>query len=397
MKRLFFIAHRLPFPPNKGDKLRAYHILKYLSLRFDEVYLFTHLDDVRDLEEVRRIDLPLKGIFYRFRSARIRKLRCLKALVSGSLTVAYFYEKGIQKAFNRLVREKASSLIFCSCAPSAAYVFKGPKMQTKLLLDFMDVDSEKWQAFARKKRGLMARIYALEAKRLRAFEKKIVGFFDQVFLVSEDEAALFKAKVLASTKVSVLENGVDLSFFSPSYQSKLPKLGKTIVFTGAMDYWPNAEAVLWFARNCWPKIKKAFSEVYFYVVGKDPFPEVKALSRRDDKIIVTGFVPEARDYLALADVCIAPLQIARGVQNKVLEAAAMGKAIVATPQAAEGLNFKEGKEIFVSKDSEDFTQKVLEFLRDQELALTVGQAARQRVEKEYAWEKKLARLEAFLP
>ncbi len=395
MKKAFFIAHRLPFPPNKGDKLRAYHILSCVC-QFFETYLFCHLDDKRDLKEISRLNFPLKDIFYRFRPARLRKLFCLKALPSGSLTVAYFYEKSLQKKYDYLLKSVNPSLIFCSCAPAAEYVFRGPPSQAALFLDFMDVDSEKWQAFAQKTPWPYKFIYALEAQRLRAYERQIVQKFHQVFFVSVQEAAIFKAKVSPSPKIQVLENGVDLSFFNPSYMSSLPKTGPTVVFTGAMDYWPNIEGVLWFTKNCWPSIKKTCREATFYIVGKDPPPEIKKLSHRKTGIIVTGFVKDTRDYLALADVCIAPLLVARGVQNKILEAAAMGKPVVATPQAAEGISLVPEKEILIEDKASPFAEKIIKLLQRPQLAQKIGGQARQRMEKEYSWEKKLAVLKQIL-
>ena len=396
MKKAFFVAHRLPFPPNKGDKLRAYHILKTICESF-ETYLFCHLDDARDLEEVKHLDLPLAGVYFRFLPAWRRKIRCLKALPSGSLTVAYFYEKELQRKYDAFFKEKRPSLVFCSCAPAAEYVFRGPSVkETKLLLDFMDVDSEKWQAYANRISGPSRLIYALEAQRLRSYEKRIVEFFQRVFLVSEEEARLFRQKVSESPKISVLENGVDLFHFTPHYQSSLTKEGPVLVFTGAMDYWPNAEGVVWFVENCWPLIKKAFPKTVFYVVGKDPLPEVSTLAQKDTSIIVTGFVKDTRDYLALADICIAPLQLARGIQNKILEAAAMGKAIVATPQAAEGISLLEEKEILIAKNPQVFAEKIVELLRNPKKARLLGRKARLKMEKNYSWEKKLAPLKEYL-
>ncbi len=395
MKKAFFIAHRLPYPPNKGDKLRAYHILKHLSQKF-ETYLFCHLDDERDLEEVSGIDLPLAGIYFTFRPSRQRKLFCLRALPKGSLTVAYFYERKLQKDYNSLLLEKRPSLIFCSCAPAAEYVFRGPETNATLFLDFMDVDSEKWRALSRKASQPYRAIYALEAKRLRAYERKIVENFERVFLVSENEAALFAKKVLESPKISVLENGVNLDFFTPTYQSSLLKEGESVVFTGAMDYLPNAEGVLWFVENCWAKIKEIFPRARFYIVGKDPLPEIRNLPKKWPGVIVTGFVKDARDYLALADVCVAPLLVARGVQNKILEAAAMGKAVVATPQAAEGLSLRIGEEILVEEKASDFAEKIIKLLDRPDWARALGKRARLRVEKDYSWEKKLAVLDRYL-
>ncbi|AEH44587.1 sugar transferase, PEP-CTERM/EpsH1 system associated [Thermodesulfatator indicus DSM 15286] len=394
MKRAIFIAHRFPFPPNKGDKLRAYNILKYLTRRY-EVSLICHLDEERDLNELNRLDLPLKNVFFDFKPKKWRKLASFKALPKGSLSVVYFYAKELQVRFNQLVKKDPISLIFCSCAPAAEYVFRGPETKARLFLDFMDVDSEKWRLYAERSGFPWRLVYALEAGRMRTYEKKIVKAFDRVFLVSAAEAALFQEKVESSPKVTVLENGVDLDFFSPAYRSKLKKNGPTVVFTGAMDYWPNAEGVIWFAREIWPLVKNEFPKATFYVVGKDPLPEVEALSK-EPGVQVTGFVPDARDYISLADVCVAPLRLARGIQNKVLEAMAMAKPVVATPEAAEGITFQES-ELLVAHQAKDFAEAVKELLKNPVKAHKIGRLARKRMEKDYSWEKKLEVLDAYLP
>lgn len=396
MKELVFIAHRLPFPPNKGEKLRAYHFLKFMAQRYP-THLLCHIDEERDLEAVQKIDLPLASLHYHFSPRNQRKRRCLKALLTGrSLSVAYFYDVPLQKAFNTLLRKRPIDFIFCSCSPAAEYVFQARISGRTLLLDFMDVDSEKWRAFSRHTIPPMCWIYALESRRLRPYEKKIAQTFDQVFLVTEAEARLFREKVCDTGNIFVIENGVDLERFSPDYQSPLNKKSPTLVFTGAMDYWPNAEGVIWFSKEIFPKIKQVFPETRFYIVGKDPTKEVRELSKIEG-VEVTGFVADIRDYMALADVCVAPLRLARGVQNKILEAMAMGKPVVATSAAAEGIKAQPGKHLLVADSPDEFAQAILTLLKDPSKALQIGWQARILVENHYLWEKQLRKLERLLP
>ncbi|WP_028845824.1 TIGR03087 family PEP-CTERM/XrtA system glycosyltransferase [Thermodesulfatator atlanticus] len=394
MKKGLFIAHRIPFPPNKGDKLRAYHILKFLAKRY-EMSLLCHIDEERDLAIVDKIDIPLRTFRYHFRPKGLRKLLSLKALPKGSLSVAYFYAGELQARYDQIIAREKPFFVFCSCAPAAEYVFRGKETPGYLFLDFMDVDSEKWRLYAEKKAFPSSLIYRLEASRMRAYEKRILKRFDHVFLVSEAEAHLFREKVAESEKICVLENGVDLCFFSPDYQSKLSIEGPVVVFTGAMDYWPNADAVIWFVEKCWPLIRQRISQASFFIVGKDPLPEVKDLAKVPG-VEITGFVPDTRDYLALADVCVAPLRLARGIQNKVLEAMAMAKATVVTPQAAEGIKYTD-EELLVASSPEDFAEKVIFLLKNPEVSRKIGKMARKRIEKEYSWEKKLEKLKSLLP
>jgi len=395
MKEAIFIAHRIPFPPNKGEKLRAYHFLKFIAERYS-THLLCHIDEERDLEAAQKIDLPLASIHYHFLPRHKRKQRCLKALFfGGSLTVAYFYNRSLQQVFNTLIRKRPIELVFGSCAPAAEYVFRAGFLGARLLLDFMDVDSEKWRAFSKHTAPPMCWVYALEARRLRAYERRIANTFDHVFLVTEAEARLFQ-RVVAEIDVAVIENGVNLERFHPTYQSPLSKEGFVLVFTGAMDYWPNAEGVIWFAQEIFPQIKKVFPEVTFFIVGKDPLPEVKRLSV-DPRLRITGYVEDARDYLALADVCVVPLRLARGVQNKILEAMAMGKPVVATSAAVEGIKARPGEHLLVADSPDEFAEAVNLLLRERPLAEKMGKAARKQVEKHYSWEKNLTKLEEFLP
>ncbi len=400
MSQAIYIAHRIPFPPNKGEKIRAYHFLKFISQRYP-THLFCHIDEERDLEALKAVDLPLKGLHYHFLPRSKRKSRCLKAILDGRpLSVAYFYDQPLEVPLGNLLKEADIGLIFCSCSPTAEYLFRAQGLleqrpRPRLLMDFMDVDSDKWDRLSRRVPPPMAWIYSLEAKRLRAYERRIAHFFDHLFLVTEAEASLFR-QCVSSGSVAVVENGVDLIRFHPGYRSPLSKEGPVLVFTGAMDYWPNVEAVVWFTREVFPIIKAAFPGVSFYIVGKDPTKEVRALAETPG-VVVTGWVSDSRDYIALADVCVAPLRLARGVQNKVLEAMAMGRPVVATYEAFEGIRAVAGRDLLVADSAGDFARAVIRLLKDPDLAGAIARAARSQVEQEYSWERSFQVLKEFLP
>ncbi len=395
MKEALFLAHRLPFPPNKGEKLRAYHFLRYITQRY-ATHLVCHIDEERDLEAARHIDLPLVSFSYHFAPRRQRKRRCITALLkSTSLTVAYFYDPKLQDVVEKILRSPELVLVFCSCAPSAEYVLKTNFSGTKIM-DFMDVDSEKWQDYSRYIKSPLRWIYAEEARRHRHYEGLIAQKFHHLIFVTEQEAQLFCQKVPTQCPVWVVENGVDLKRFYPEYKSPLLKKGPTLVFTGAMDYWPNAQGICWFRQKVWPLIQKAVPNVELLIVGKDPLPEVKRLSH-EPGIQVTGYVKDPRDYLALADVSIIPLQIARGIQNKILEAMAMGKPVVTTPLAAQGLKATPGRDLLVAENPLKFAEQVITLLKDPLLAEKIGKNARLTMEKHYCWTKNLAQLEKLLP
>jgi sugar transferase (PEP-CTERM/EpsH1 system associated) len=239
-------------------------------------------------------------------------------------------------------------------------------------------------------------IYSREARRLLAFERAIASKFDASLFVSPQEAALFRQLAPESAdRIGHVNNGVDHDYFSPErdYPNPLPNDRKAIVFTGAMDYWPNVDAVSWFAREVMPLLRARGLQVGFWIVGSKPTPEVRKLA--DSDITVTGRVEDVRPYLAHAALVVAPLRVARGVQNKVLEGMAMGKAVVATPEALEGIEAEPGREVAVASDPRGFALAVVAALGGRG-ADAMGARARARIVAAYGWAPNLARLDAAL-
>src|SRR5690606_35781319 len=252
--------------------------------------------------------------------------------------------------------------------------------------DLIDVDSYKWVQYAEAAPFWKAWIYRYEARTLAAYERRIARDFDRLFLVSEQERSYFPGGPVEH--LHAFSNGVDLTYFSPNYTSRQRPAAPALVFTGVVDYWPNVEGVKWFARDIFPRIQASVPDVRLYVVGSRPTAEVRNLA--SDSIIVTGFTEDVRDYLAGASVCIVPLRIARGVQNKSLEAMAMAKPVITTPQAFEGLQATPGEDIVVAHNEDGFAAAAIELLRDRERARRVGERARHCVERHYSWSDRLA-------
>jgi sugar transferase (PEP-CTERM/EpsH1 system associated) len=279
----------------------------------------------------------------------------------------------------------------------AEYVFRSRHWPERfrdigLLDDLIDVDSEKWAQYAVKHNSLLGWLYRREARLLRVVEQRIVQEFERTFLVSEEEK-----KVLGSDssleKVEAISNGVDLDYFSPGAikNQQIARVSGKLVFSGAMDYWPNVEGAVWFAEKIFPLVRKQVHRATFCIAGRNPAPAVKALEQVDG-VEVTGTVPDIRAYLASAHVCVVPLLIARGIQNKVLEAMAMGKPVVATFGAATGIKAKNGDEIIVADDEIRMASEIITLLGNSERCHSIGQKARQYVEREHSWESHLRRL-----
>jgi polysaccharide biosynthesis protein PslH len=397
--RILFLAHRIPYPPNKGEKIRSYNILNYLRKRH-EVHLATLIDDPRDLGHVAHVSALVANLVYDIIRPRFRMIgSALGFIRSRSIAVSYFYSSKIQRDVDELLSQLDFDAVICSSSQMADYIFRSRSPKEKLerpiwLMDLIDVDSYKWGQYAEVSSGMRRWIYKRESKCLSRYEERIAKEFDSVILVSEQEKNIFLRRVSAAN-VWAISNGVDLEYFNPSCVGKIDKQGPVLVFTGVMDYWPNVEAVDWFVNEVFERIQKNFPSATFYIVGNNPSPRVKRLSRFPG-VYITGFVEDVRTYLSSADVCVVPLKIARGIQNKVLEALAMGKAVVCTPEALEGIRALPRRDVLVADDAVMFGDSVLGLLQNVTLRKQLETNARQCAETSYSWEKNLTPLDELL-
>lgn len=398
--RILFLPHRVPFPPNKGDKIRSFHILAYLTQRH-EVLVASLVDDPQDLQYVPEVTRRSRGyLFERLGPARKIWAALLSWLGDRPITVTYFYSKRMQQRIDDLIERSGIQAVFCFSSPMAEYVFRsrhagGGARRLGRVMDLIDVDSRKWEQYADQCPWWKAWIYRREARQLEAYEHSITVGFDHVLLVSEQERRCLSEKEEAG-KFIAMSNGVDLSFFKPSGKCRASGSGPAIVFTGVMDYFPNVEGVRWFAERILPRVREAIPEARFVIVGARPTADVLRLARTPG-VEVTGFVPDVRLYLEAANVCVAPLRIARGIQNKVLEAMAMSKAVVTTSQALEGIRAEPGEDILVAEGADAFASSVIALLQDEHEAERLGRNARLCVEANYSWEANLAVLDEIFP
>jgi sugar transferase (PEP-CTERM/EpsH1 system associated) len=396
--RILFLAHRIPYPPNKGDKIRAFHILQHLCTRHD-VTLATLIDDSTDLAVVPALRKHVKALVHERIDQAGRRLWALRGLLlGGSITVRHFYTPRLQVAIDGLLEANEFDAVFCSCSPMAEYVFRSRHFAGRLarlvkLMDFIDVDSYKWRQYADRSPAWSAWVYRHEARTLGAYERRICREFDRVLLVSEQEASYFP-DALDAGKLQAVGNGVDLEFFQP-HPERSADDGPVLVFTGMMDYWPNVEGMRWFLHNVYPRVREALPSIKLLVVGSRPTSEVRGWVKHGG-VTVTGYVPDVRDYLGKAAVCIAPLRVARGIQNKVLEAMAMGKAVVSTPEAFEGIRAVPGDDLVLAADATTFAANVIALLNDPVEAKRVGDNARRCVERNYSWAANLAVLDSLM-
>ena len=392
---LLFLCHRIPYPPDKGDKIRSYRWLKALVERF-RVHLGAFIDDPDDWRHVERLEGICDSVFFRPLPHAGATLRSLKGLLEGRALSIPYYRDG---AMRRWVGERLAAadirhvLVYSSAM--AQYV-QGPRLAAvRRVVDFVDVDSDKWLQYAQSKPWPLNWVYRREADTLAAYESAVAREFDVSLFVSEQEAALFRSRMgSVGSRVTHVRNGVDCDYFNPENAgpSPYPPGREVVVFTGAMDYWANADAVTWFAKEVWPRVRSGRPNTLFVIVGSNPGPAVTALAGAD--LMVTGRVPDVRPYLRHALVVVAPLRIARGIQNKVLEGMAMARPVVVTAIGLEGIGSAHGSEALVADDPESFAAAVLAVLDGQHQAL--GERARRWVARDFSWSEASRRLLRFV-
>lgn len=430
--KILFLAHRIPYPPNKGDKIRSYHELVHLSRRH-EVSLACFVDRAEEMAHVETLKglcasvdaVPLDPRWARAKSAA-------GLLGRRPLSLAYFSSAEMRRRVEARLAETAFDAIFVFSSVMGAFVPK--RVGTPMVVDFVDVDSDKWRQYARFQPLRKKWIYKIEAGRLARFERAAGRRAAACVFATESDAALFR-QMAPDARVFAVENGVDTGYFTPDDLSKNPSPlrggesgargtaadgdvsnnipsplrgegrvrgrdeggadAKRIVFTGAMDYFPNVDAVCHFAREIWPTIRREVPGAAFTIVGSHPAEAVRRLAAVPG-ITVTGSVPDVRAFLSRASVSVAPVRIARGVQNKVLEAMAMGLPVVASREAFEGIRATPGEDLFVENNPQRFATRVIRILRNPHLAVRLAENARRVIQERYDWDRNMSILERLV-
>ncbi len=395
MEDLLYLAHRIPYPPNKGDKIRSWHILKHLAERW-RVHLGCFIDYPEDWQHTGVLDGVCASTFFAPLPRLKARARSLTGLLRGeALSVACYRDASMRDWVRATVSRVKPRAAFLYSSQTGVYLDGLSGLRT--VMDLVDVDSDKWAQYAQAMPRPMRWLYEREARTLARFEAQVAGQVDACVLVSEPEAALFRERVpQAARKTFALTSSVDTERFSAarSYPDPYPAGGPVIAFTGAMDYWPNVDAVCWFAQGILPLVRERVADARFYIVGFKPAPEVQALAGIPG-VTVTGAIADTRDYIVHADCIVAPLRVARGIQNKVLEAMAMEKPVVASRQAAQGLAGMQPGELAVADTAEGIADAVVAVLTGR-LGMPDGQAARRRVLANYGWEANLQVLDRVL-
>lgn len=396
MREILFIAHRIPFPPDRGDKIRSFNILKRLS-QMAPVHVATFADDALDMAE--EVELAAMARSYRL-IRRVKPLLLAGAqavLLRKPVSLTAFHDPDLSSYIANLLATRPISTIYVFSGQMGQYVpddFDG-----RVVIDFVDVDSAKFEEYAATGGRLLRLIEAREARRLKAEEIRLALRADASLLISDDEAALFAARMPAADRekatIAVLRNGIDTVTLDPTIVAPEPRMldcpGPRIVFTGQMDYAPNVAAARRAIERIMPLVRARLPEATFHVVGRSPKDELLQRNGKDG-CHVWGRVVDIRTWLRAADLALVPLDIARGVQNKVLEAMSMGLPVVLTPEAAIGIDAVDGEHFAVADTDAALADTVVRLLTDPKAAKGLGVAARQHLSQTASWQTALAPL-----
>lgn len=395
MANLLYLVHRLPYPPNKGDKLRSFHFLKHLS-KNHRIFLGTFIDTPDDepyVAELRSFCAAIKAVRLNPSGAKIRSIN---GLISGQpLTIHYFRDPRMQRWVDSVVNNEQIDTAIVFCSGMAQYLEN--RQRLPVLLDMVDVDSAKWGSYAQKQAWPMKWIFAREATLLEAYERQIASRFSRTFFVTAEERKVFaKAAPECALRLETIPNGVDGEYFSPAIEldNPFPRDVVPIVFTGTMDYWINAEGITWFVHEVMPQLVIKWPTLRLHIVGRNPGKEINALA--SEHVVVTGTVPDTRPYLKYAAAVVAPIRISRGIQNKIIEAMAMAKVVIAHAECAIPINAVSGEELLSASTADEFAEIINNCISDPALAAAVGSRARQRVLSDYDWETNLSKIDRYL-
>lgn len=386
---ILFLAHKIPYPPNKGDRIPTYHRVKFLAERHKISLVFPcfYKEELKYVDELKKYCASVDTVLINPLWAKFKALFYI--LSRTPLTLPYFYSFILHKKIFRRIKEEKFDLIYVYSSSMGQYVLNVRNIPK--IIDFADIDSHKWLQYAKHTLPPHSLIYYLEWLKLRRYEQLLSRKFEHSVVISENEKNIFCADN-QNKEASVVANGVDYEYFKPN---PAPYDPKRIVFLGAMDYFANVDGVLYFYKKILPLIRKEVSDIKFYIVGSRPAQAISQL-KKDKNVTVTGFVEDVRPYLKSSCVSIVPLRIAQGLQNKVLEAMAMGVPVVSTSQAIKGIGPEIGKEVLCGDNDSDFAHNVIALIKNQDLRQQIGQNGRRLVETKYSWNGNLQKLENII-
>lgn len=388
--RILFVCHRLPFPPKRGGKIRPFNIIRHLTESGHSVTVGSLARSEEELHEGRGLtehcDKLLVGRVGRF-VPLARMISRLPTTIPSSM--GYFYSPNLRRAIDKELRQQRFDLIFVHCSSVAQYI--PSEIGAPSILDFGDMDSQKWLDYAAFRKFPLSTGYWLEGTKLCREEKRLARRFTVSTCTTRAELDTLRG-FEAATSSDWFPNGVDAQFFAPTEASYDPD---QICFIGRMDYYPNQQAMLYFCNEILPAIRARRPTTKLLIVGAEPSTEIRNLGKNPG-VTVTGTVPDVRDYVRGSALSVAPLAIARGTQNKILESMAMGVPVVCSKNAAGGVDAVPGKHLLVADSSSAYKESIIRLLEAADERQALSSAARQRVLASHSWPASMSKLDTII-
>jgi sugar transferase (PEP-CTERM/EpsH1 system associated) len=389
--KILFLAHRIPYPPNKGEKIRAFQELRFLGTRH-KVDLLCFADSDAEARHQEALKSLCRHIYVETRSRTRIAAGAARSLLCGEpLSCGCFFSSKFQAEVRRTLAMGSYDVIFIYCSSMAQYLPR--PLSAPVVLDFVDIDSAKWAQYAQRLRPPLSWLFAREARELARYEKDWARLSASTIVTTSQEASWLVGEGIPP--VEVVGNGVDIPEPRPDpLPEKIRALQPYALFVGTMDYLPNVDAVEYFAEDILPRVREQHPELKFVIAGRDPARRVRRLKRLPG-VFVTGTVPEVETYLVGATVVVAPFRIAQGIQNKLLEALAVGKPIVSTPGPAAAIAASHGETLLIAGTSQEFAKSLVGLFEDPELYGRFSKGV-DFVRRNFSWQDKLDRLEQLL-
>jgi sugar transferase (PEP-CTERM/EpsH1 system associated) len=400
--QILFLAHRVPFPPNRGDRIRSFHLLRSLAERADVTLAFLADEPIADdtraaLEEI------CCGVLHVCLHPYGRWLHAAASVARGrTATEGLFYSRALRSQLRDVAKRTNYDAVFVFCSSMVQYLRIPGLEGTPAVIDLVDVDSQKWFDYGEKSRGLKSLLLRTEGQRLRRLEASLPEIAKAVTVVTDHEADLFQA-FHPGYRPTVLGNGVDLDYFHPDtcnaaddssadcHSGQSSRGGPVAVFIGALDYHANVDGVAWFCESVWPRVRRQFPDAIFRLVGSRPNARAVKLGNLPGVELI-GQVDDVRLQMNAATAVVVPLRVARGVQNKVLEALAGGKATIVSEAALEGITAKPERDLLLARSEADWVDRIARVFRSSQLRRELRRCGRRRVEQHYRWSNQLETL-----
>ena len=388
--KILFLCHRFPFPPRRGGKIRPFNVIRHLSASGHEVTVASLARSPQEADEGRGI----ASYCSRYEMADVREPVQIVRMVARLPTLTpssmgYFYSASLARRLRSLVLRERFDLIFVHCSSVAQYVADIPRVPK--ILDFGDMDSQKWLQYARYKPFPLSLGYRLEGTKLAREEKRLARMFDVCTATTRAEWETLRGYG-AAPATDWFPNGVDSDYFAPDPDPYDPQ---AICFVGRMDYYPNQECMLDFCAHVLPRVRARRPGTHLYIVGADPSPAVRKLGELPG-VRVTGSVADVRPYVRRSALMVAPLNIARGTQNKILESMAMGVPVVTSVAAAGGVDAIAQEHFLVARNHDEQAGAIMRILEDPAERRRLSAAGRGRMLTHHAWAASMRRLDGII-